>query len=45
MEKLGFPFKQSLPSLTITDDQLTLTTANGHQRVDGFDASLHGLAH
>jgi hypothetical protein len=26
--------------LTITNDQLTLTTANGHQRVDGLDTSL-----
>ena len=26
--------------LTITNDQLTLTTTNGYQRVDGFDSSL-----
>jgi hypothetical protein len=31
--------------LAIADDQLTLTAANGHQRVDGLDAGLHGLAH
>ena len=26
--------------LTISNDQLTLTTTNGHQRIDGFDTSL-----
>ena len=26
--------------LTIANDQLTLTTTNGHQRIDGFDTSL-----
>lgn len=34
-----------LPSLTITNDQLSLTTANGDQRIDGLNASLHRLAH
>lgn len=34
-----------LPSLSVTNDQLTLTTANGHQGIDGLDTSLHGLAH
>merc|ERR1711953_35936 len=32
-----------LTSLTISNDQLTLTTANGHQAVHGLDAGLHGL--
>ena len=35
----------NIPSLTITNDQLTLTTTDGHQRIDGFDTGLHGLAH
>merc|ERR1719410_266282 len=34
-----------LASLSVTDDQLTLATANGHKGVDGLDASLHGLRH
>lgn len=34
-----------LPSLSVTNDQLTLTTANGHQGIDGLDTSLHRLAH
>jgi hypothetical protein len=29
--------------LTITDNQLTLTTANGHHGVDGLETSLYGL--
>ena len=29
-----------LAGLTIADDQLTLATTDGHQRVDGLDASL-----
>ena len=29
-----------LAGLTIANDQLTLATADGHQRVDGLDASL-----
>lgn len=33
----------SLAGLTITNDQLTLTTANGHHGVDRLEASLHGL--
>ena len=33
----------SLASLTISNDQLTLTTTNGHQAVHGLDAGLHGL--
>merc|ERR1712073_1945 len=34
-----------LASLPVTDDQLTLATANGHKRVDSLNASLHGLRH
>ncbi len=34
-----------LPSLPVTDDQLTLASANGHQAVHGLDSSLHGLPH
>jgi len=33
----------SLTSLTVTNDQLTLTTANGNHGVDGLETSLHGL--
>jgi len=32
-----------LSGLTVTDDQLTLTTTNRNHGVDGFDASHHGL--
>ena len=32
-----------IPSLPVTDDELTLATPNGHQAVDGLDARLHGL--
>ncbi len=31
--------------MTITNDELTLTTTNGHEGVDGLEASLHGLVH
>ena len=34
-----------LACLSITDDQLTLASANGHEGVDGLEASLHGLVH
>ena len=34
-----------LPSLTISNDQFTLTTANGHKTVHSLDSSLHRLAH
>ena len=37
--------KLCLPSLTITDDELTLATTDWHERVDGLEASQHGLAH
>ena len=30
--------------LPVTNDKFTLSTTNGHQRVDGFDTGLHGLA-
>lgn len=33
----------SLTGLTVTNDQLTLTTANGHHGVDTLHTSLHGL--
>ena len=33
----------SLTGLTVTNDQLTLTTANGNHGVDGLETSLHGL--
>jgi hypothetical protein len=29
--------------LTVTNDQLTLTTSNGHHGVDGLETSLYGL--
>merc|ERR1712205_254938 len=35
----------SLASLPVTNDQLTLATANGHKGVDSLDASLHRLRH
>ena len=34
-----------LAGLTVTDDELTLATANGHHGVNGLQASLHGLVH
>ncbi len=34
-----------LPSLTVSNDQLSLATTNGHQTVHSFDAGLHGLPH
>merc|ERR1712018_621188 len=34
-----------LASLPVTDDQLTLATANGHKRIDSLNAGLHGLRH
>ena len=33
----------SLTGLTVTNDQLTLATTNGHHGVDGLDAGGHGL--
>lgn len=33
----------SLTGLTVTNDQLTLTTADGNHGVDGLETSLHGL--
>merc|ERR1719454_2196687 len=41
----GFDGDSGLASLPVTDDQLTLATANGHKRVDSLNASLHGLRH
>jgi hypothetical protein len=37
--------KGQLPSLSVTNDQFTLSTANWHQRIDGLDTGLHGLSH
>merc|ERR1719384_529714 len=34
-----------LASLPVSDDQLTLATANGHKGVNSLDASLHRLGH
>lgn len=34
-----------LPGLPVTNDQLTLASANGHQTVHSLDTSLHGLPH
>lgn len=33
----------SLTSLTVTNDQLTLTTSDRHHGVDGLETGLHGL--
>lgn len=41
--KHGVESDGSLTSLTVTNDQLTLTTANRHHGVDGLETSLHGL--
>lgn len=41
----GVQRNRGFTSLTITNDQLTLTTTNGHHRVDTLDARLHGLVH
>ena len=39
----GINGDSSLASLSVSNDQLTLATTDGHQAVDGLDASLHGL--
>jgi hypothetical protein len=39
----GVEGNSGLSSLTIANDQLTLTTSNGHHGVNGLEASLHGL--
>jgi len=39
----GVEGNSGLASLTITNDQLTLATANRHHGVDGLETSLHGL--
>eukprot|EP00298_Acanthocystis_sp_HF-20_P012400 c19866_g1_i1.p3 GENE.c19866_g1_i1~~c19866_g1_i1.p3 ORF type:complete len:196 (-),score=-78.51 c19866_g1_i1:160-747(-) len=41
----GIDSNGSLAGLTITNNQLSLSTTNGHQRVDGLQSSLHGLMH
>jgi hypothetical protein len=39
----GIQSDSSLTGLTVTNDKLTLTTADGHHGVDRFETSLHGL--
>ena len=34
-----------LPRLTVADDQLALTAADGDHRIDGLEAGLEGLVH
>ena len=34
-----------LTSLPVTNDELSLSTTNGYERVDSLDTSLHGLPH
>jgi hypothetical protein len=41
--KHGVESDGSLSSLTITNDQLTLTTADGNHSVNGLETSLYGL--
>lgn len=41
--KHGVESDGSLSGLTVTNDQLTLTTANGNHGVDGLETSLDGL--
>jgi hypothetical protein len=41
--KHGIESNGGLSGLTVTDDQLTLTTSNGHHGVDGLETSLDGL--
>jgi len=41
----GIDGNSGLSSLTITNDQLTLSSANWHERVDGLNSSLHWLVH
>jgi hypothetical protein len=42
--KDGVESNGGLSGLTITNDQFTLATSNGHHGVDGLETSLHGLA-
>jgi hypothetical protein len=41
--KDGVESDGSLTGLTVTNDQLTLTTADGNHGVDGLETGLHGL--
>ena len=41
----GVNSDSGLTSLSITNDELTLSTANGHEGIDTLEASLHGLVH
>ena len=43
MVKHGVESDGSLTGLTVTNDQLTLTTADGNHGVDGLETSLDGL--
>merc|ERR1719470_622499 len=40
----GVDGDSGLASLSVSDNQLTLATANGHKGVDSLDTGLHGLA-
>jgi hypothetical protein len=42
MESPKIPYS---PGLSVPDDQLSLSAADGHQTVDGLDPCLHGLSH
>ena len=35
----------NLPGLSVSDDELSLTSANGNQTVDSLDSALHRLPH
>jgi hypothetical protein len=39
----GVEGDSGLSGLTVTNDQLTLTTSDGHHGVDGLETSLYGL--
>merc|ERR1719402_516935 len=41
----GVDGNSGFPGLSVTDDQFSLSSANGHQRVHSLDSSLHGLRH
>jgi len=41
----GVDSDSGLTSLSITNDELTLSTANGYEGIDTLEASLHGLVH
>lgn len=41
----GVHSDSSLAGLSVSDDQLTLASADGHETVDGLKASLHRFVH